>query len=320
MDSKEMARENGTGTGRELAGGVHLGETPRVTAAAEGLQRSFAVEECGQPPVHTPAPNGEQIVAVKFRNDAKAYYFRSGDAALRKDDLVVVETENGLALGKVVASRLLTDVAMPANLRQVLRRVTDADLRVRDENRRQEERAFQFCLHRIRERGLPMKLIEVECLFDRSKLIFYFTAENRVDFRELVKDLVQKFRTRIELRQIGARQESRIVRGLGICGREVCCVNLLHHIDRVSVKMAKEQSLSLNPEKISGLCGRLMCCLAYEYEGYLEMKKDMPKYGKIVQTPEGAGKVVRQNTLRSEISVELEDGKEISLAVKDLRQ
>ena len=165
-----------------------------------------------------------------------------------------------------------------------------------------------------------MKLISVECLFDRSKLIFSFTAENRVDFRDLVKDLVQKFKTRIELRQIGARQETRLVRGLGICGREVCCVNLLHNLDRVSVRMAKEQSMSLNPEKISGLCGRLMCCLAYEYDGYLEMKKDMPRCGKVVQTTEGQGRVIRQNILQGQVSVELEDGKEICIPVKDLPQ
>src|SRR4030042_793996 len=142
-----------------------------------------------------------------------------------------------------------------------------------------------------------MKLIVAECLFDGSKMSFHFTAENRVDFREVVDDRLQRFRSRIELRQIGARQEARIVKGLGICGREVCCATLLHNLDRVSVKMAKEQNMSLNPEKISGLCGRLMCCLGYEYDGYADMKRDMPKCGKMIQTPEGLGKVVRQNAL-----------------------
>lgn len=261
------------------------------------------------------------IVGVRFKAEGKAYHFQTAELTLEKNDQVIVDTENGPALGTVnCVVRTVPDEEPLSGLKAVIRKADAEDLQVRDENTKQQERAFQFCQERIRERGLPMKLIEVEYLFDRSKLVFYFTAENRVDFRELVKDLVQKFKTRIELRQIGARQETRIVKGLGICGREVCCVNLLHNLDRVSVKMAKEQSMSLNPEKISGLCGRLMCCLAYEYEGYLEMKKDMPKCGKIIQTREGPGKVLRQNILRGEISVLLEGGKEICLAVKDLQQ
>jgi len=173
-------------------------------------------------------------------------------------------------------------------------------------------------MHRIAERQLRMKLIDVECLFDKSKMVYSFTAENRVDFRDLVKDLVQKFRTRVELRQIGARQEARIIKGLGICGREVCCATLLQSLDRVSVKMAKEQNMSLNPEKISGLCGRLMCCLGYEYDGYMDMKKDMPKCGKTIQTCEGRGKVIRQSALHGEIVVALESGKEATIKVKDI--
>ena len=163
-----------------------------------------------------------------------------------------------------------------------------------------------------------MKLIEVECLFDKSQIIFYFTAESRVDFRELVKDLVQRFKIRIELRQIGARHEARLVKGLGICGREVCCANLILNLDRVSVKMAKEQSVSLNPEKISGLCGRLMCCLAFEFDVYQDMKRDMPKCGKMINTAEGRGKVIRQNIFKGEIVVELESGKEITVNIEDL--
>jgi cell fate regulator YaaT (PSP1 superfamily) len=260
------------------------------------------------------------IVAVRFKTDGKSYHFHTADPAVQKNEPVIVDTENGPVLGTVIRIvRAVPDEDLPLNLKEVIRSANAEDFQIRDENAQQQDRAFEFCQERIRERGLPMKLIEVECLFDRSKLIFYFTAENRVDFRELVKDLVQKFKTRIELRQIGARQEARIVKGLGICGREVCCVNMLQNLDRVSVKMAKEQSMSLNPEKISGLCGRLMCCLAYEYEGYLEMKKDMPKCGKIIQTREGPGKVLRQNILHGEISVLLEGGKEICLPVKDLQ-
>ena len=178
-----------------------------------------------------------------------------------------------------------------------------------------------FCFGRIRERGLPMKLISVECLFDRSKLIFFFTADNRVDFRELVKDLVQKFKTRIELRQIGARNESRIFGGLGVCGQKICCTNFLYNLDRVSVKMAKEQNMPLNPEKISGLCGRLMCCLAFEYDSYLDMKRGMPKCGKRVGIAQGgSGKVIRQNILKGTLAVYTEEGKEVEVEIKDLRE
>ena len=263
----------------------------------------------------------KNIVGVRFRQEGKVYSFHAGDLAIEKTDQVIVETDNGPALGTAATDiRAVQDENLPPNLKDVIRKAAEGDLQVKEENEQQEKKAYRFCLERIRERSLPMKLIDVECLFDRSKLMFFFTAENRVDFRDLVKDLVQKFKIRIELRQIGARQETRFIRGLGVCGREVCCVNLLHNLDRVSVKMAKEQSMSLNPEKISGLCGRLMCCLAYEYEGYLEMKKDMPRCGRIVQTAEGHGKVIRQNILQGEVSVELESGKEICIPVKDLQQ
>jgi len=229
----------------------------------------------------------ENIARVKLNKEGKIYCYHAADMELQKNDQVIVDTENGPVIGTVVADVGPIPSNLPPNLKDVIRKATEADLEAREENRNLEESAYRFCSERIRERAFPMKLIDVECLFDRSKLIFSFTAENRVDFRELVKDLVQRYKLRIELRQIGARQETRIVKGLGICGREVCCVNLLHNLDRVSVKMAKEQSMSLNPEKISGLCGRLMCCLAYEYKGYMEMKKDMPKCGRIIQTAEG---------------------------------
>ncbi len=207
---------------------------------------------------------------------------------------------------------------LPIGLKSVVRKATDDDLKIRKENEAMEQEARQFCLDKIRERELPMKLIDVECLFDKSQIIFYFTAESRVDFRELVKDLVQRFKIRIELRQIGARHEARMVKGLGICGREVCCANLIPNLDRVSVKMAKEQSVSLNPEKISGLCGRLMCCLAFEYDVYQNMKKDIPKCGKVINTAEGRGKIIRQNIFKGEIVVELENGKEITVNIEDL--
>lgn len=238
---------------------------------------------------------------------------------MQKNEQVIVNTENGTSLGTVITEvKSIPIYKLPIGLKNVVRKATDDDLKTKKENEAMEQEARQFCLEKIRERELPMKLIEVECLFDKSQIIFYFTAESRVDFRELVKDLVQRFKIRIELRQIGARHEARMVKGLGICGREVCCANLILNLDRVSVKMAKEQSVSLNPEKISGLCGRLMCCLAYEFDVYQDMKRDIPKCGKMINTPEGRGKIIRQNIFKGEIVVELESGKEITVNIDDL--
>jgi cell fate regulator YaaT (PSP1 superfamily) len=263
----------------------------------------------------------KNIVGVKFRKEGKVYSFCTADFVLKRDDLVVVNTENGPAIGTVATEVKAVPVQqLAASLKNVIRPATEEDLRTCENNRKLEREAMEFCTRKIAERQLPMKLIDSECLFDKTKMVFYFTAESRVDFRELVKDLVQKFRTRIELRQIGARQEARIIKGLGICGREVCCATLLQSLDRVSVKMAKEQNMSLNPEKISGLCGRLMCCLGYEYDGYADMKKNMPKCGKMVQTPEGRGKVIRQNALQGEVVVILENGKEAAFKTKDAQR
>ncbi|MCX5842605.1 MAG: regulatory iron-sulfur-containing complex subunit RicT [Deltaproteobacteria bacterium] len=238
---------------------------------------------------------------------------------MEKNEQVIVNTENGTSLGTVITEvKSVPIYKLPIGLKNVVRKATDDDLRTKKENEVMEQEARQFCLEKIRERELPMKLIEVECLFDKSQIIFYFTAESRVDFRELVKDLVQRFKIRIELRQIGARHEARLVKGLGICGREVCCANLILNLDRVSVKMAKEQSVSLNPEKISGLCGRLMCCLAFEFDVYQDLKRDIPKCGKMINTAEGRGKIIRQNIFKGEIVVILESGKEITVNIEDL--
>jgi len=214
------------------------------------------------------------IVGVKFKKEGRIYSFNAADLILHKDDRVIVNTDNGLSMGIVVVDvNRCPSSALPGNLKKVVRKVTSEDIRIKAENEKLEEEARKFCLEKIQERELSMKLIDVDCLFDKSKIIFYFTAESRVDFRELVKDLVQRFKTRIELKQIGARQEARITKGIAICGRMVCCAGILQNLERVTVKMAKEQSMSLNPEKISGLCGRLMCCLAFEHEEYTGSKK-----------------------------------------------
>jgi cell fate regulator YaaT (PSP1 superfamily) len=220
----------------------------------------------------------KNIVGIRFKKEGKIYNFDAADIVLVKNDQVIVQTEDGPAVGSVITDLLpMEPDKLPPTLKSVLRKLTDEDIKIKENNALLEKQACQFCRQRIQDRHLPMKLIDVESLFDRSKLVFYFTAENRVDFRELVKDLVQKYKTRIELKQIGARHEARIVKGMGICGREICCVNLLNNLDRVSVKMAKEQSMSLNPEKISGLCGRLMCCLAFEYDLYQDAKNSAKK-------------------------------------------
>jgi len=214
------------------------------------------------------------IIGVKFKKEGKIYTFSAADLILHKNDKVIVNTDNGPAIGVVANDvKRCQPSDLPANLKKVVRKVTVQDLQIKEENECLEEEARKFCIERIQKRELSMKLIEVECLFDKSKIIFYFTSESRVDFRELVKDLVQKFKIRIELKQIGARQETRITKGIAVCGRMVCCAGILQNLERVTVKMAKEQSMSLNPEKISGLCGRLMCCLAFEHEGYAGRKK-----------------------------------------------
>ena len=214
------------------------------------------------------------IIGVKFKKEGKIYNFNAADLILHKNDQVIVDTDNGIALGVVACDvKRCKPSEAPANLKKVIRKVTAEDMRIKEDNDSLEREAWKFCLEKIQKRELSMKLVDVDCFFEKSKIIFYFTAENRVDFRELVKDLVQKFKMRIELKQIGARQETRITKGIAVCGRMVCCAGILQNLERVTVKMAKEQSMSLNPEKISGLCGRLMCCLAFEYEGYAGKKK-----------------------------------------------
>lgn len=214
------------------------------------------------------------IIGIKFKEEGRIYNFNAADLILHKKDRVIVNTDNGLSLGVVATDvkRCPASEATP-NLKKVVRKVTAEDLQRKEENDKLEEDARKFCLEKIQKRGLPMKLIDVDCSFEKNKIIFYFTAESRVDFRDLVKDLVQKFKVRIELKQIGARQETRIIKGIAICGRPVCCAGILQNLERVTVKMAKQQSMSLNPEKISGLCGRLMCCLAFEQEGYADKKR-----------------------------------------------
>lgn len=249
-----------------------------------------------------------EIVGVRFKTAGKIYYFDPADLDIQLDDHVIVETARGIEIGKVVIGRRQVheeDVVLP--LKPVIRVATPEDLKIVEKNEKDAQEAFYICEEKIAEHGLPMKLINVEYTFDRNKVIFYFTAEGRVDFRELVKDLAAIFRTRIELRQIGVRDEAKMLGGIGPCGRMLCCSTFLGDFEPVSIKMAKDQNLSLNPTKISGLCGRLMCCLKYENELYEEAKRELPDIGNIIQTPNGEGKVVGLNMLERLIQVELFD-------------
>ena len=259
-----------------------------------------------------------RLVFVKLPN-GKCEEFDAVDLPFDVGENVIVESEKGLVLGKVLsAPREKERRFMLKSPRKVIRKATPGDLEQFEGNQQLEQEAFSFCLRKINEKSLNMKLVKTEVLLDRSKALFYFTAEKRVDFRELVKDLAAEFRMRIEMRQIGVRDQAKMICGIGSCGRELCCSKFMNRFDLVSVKMAKEQNLALNPTKISGICGRLMCCLAYEFPTYLELKKDLPKVGKHIVTRAGKGKIIRQNVLSQTVTVELEEGGEITIHASEI--
>lgn len=245
-----------------------------------------------------------EIIGVRFKSVGKIYYFSPGNLKLAVGSLVIVETARGVECGEVaMEQRTIEEGSLPSALKTVMRIATERDLRTIEQNRQREIDALQICQDKIDLHKLDMKLVNVECTFDNNKLLFYFTADSRVDFRELVKDLAGVFRTRIELRQIGVRDEAKMLGGLGICGRMFCCSSFLGEFQPVSIKMAKEQGLSLNPVKISGTCGRLMCCLKYEQESYEELLRTTPKVGAIVTTPTGKGYVEEVNLITGKLKV-----------------
>ena len=246
----------------------------------------------------------KKVISVRFKENGKSYYFDPGDAAIHTGEYVIVETARGVECGEVVQGvRELADAAVPKELKPITRMADSVDIRRMRQNREDEKRAFHTCQECIARHGLEMKLAEAEYTLDRSKLVFYFTADNRVDFRELVKDLASQFHTRIELRQIGVRDESKMLGGLGLCGQPFCCSRFLKNFQPVSIKMAKEQGLSLNPAKISGSCGRLMCCLAYEQKSYEYLNSITPQVGSIVRTPDGEGTVIEVNVVAGTLKV-----------------
>ena len=249
-----------------------------------------------------------KVIGVRFKKAGKIYYFDPGQYEIEKDDYVIVETARGIEYGKVVVPTKTVgenDVVLP--LKQVVRTANERDRQQVEENRLEAGKAFELGTDKIGEHRLDMKLVDVEYTFDRNKIIFYFTAEGRVDFRNLVKDLASIFRTRIELRQIGVRDEAKMLGGIGPCGRMLCCSTFLGDFEPVSIKMAKDQNLSLNPSKISGLCGRLMCCLKYENDEYETAKKEMPDVGSRVSTPDGNGRVVGMNILERVLKIRLSE-------------
>lgn len=253
-----------------------------------------------------------RVIGVRFKKTGKIYYFSPGELQIEKDDYVIVETARGIEFGKAVIGTKEVDeqdVVLP--LKKVLRLATDKDKRNIKENKSEAEKAFEVCLQKITEHNLDMKLVDVEYTFDRNKVLFYFTADGRIDFRTLVKDLASVFRTRIELRQIGVRDEAKMLGGIGPCGRMLCCSTFLGDFEPVSIKMAKDQNLSLNPTKISGLCGRLMCCLKYENDTYESAKKDLPDLYQKLETSYGKGKVVGLNMLERLVQVEIAETKQV---------
>jgi cell fate regulator YaaT (PSP1 superfamily) len=260
-----------------------------------------------------------KIVGIQFKQRGKVYDFGCGHFVLSKGDKVIVITEEGPAVGCVVTQPQEEEIKpVKRPLKNVYRLATEEEMERYENGVRFESDVYDFCYERIKARKIQMCLVSVERRFDGSKTVVYFTAEGRVDFRDLVKDLVRRFRTRIEMRQIGVRHQAKMVGGLGPCGRPLCCSTFLENFDPVTIKMAKEQNISLNPGKISGMCGRLMCCLAYEYSFYERIKKKFPKVNKKVDTPRGQGKVVRHNVLNETVTVLLEPGVEVEFMASEV--
>ena len=249
----------------------------------------------------------KNIIGVRFKKPGKIYFFDPGDLQVDLKDYVIVETSQGEEMGEVaICNRKLPDEKLVAPLKPIIRIATEEDKKHNEENKKKEKEAFEICQQKIKKHKLDMNLLDVEYKFDNSKILFFFTADGRIDFRELVKDLAAVFKTRIELRQIGVRDEVKNLGGNGMCGRELCCCSFLGNFETVSIKMAKEQSASLNPSKISGNCGRLMCCLKYEQEVYEEKNKRLPKVGAVVKTEDGKGTVCSVETLREMVKVQFE--------------
>ncbi|MCP4683601.1 MAG: stage 0 sporulation family protein [Desulfobacterales bacterium] len=260
-----------------------------------------------------------KIVGIKFKNESKVYDFDSGHFVLKKNDKVMVRTSDGLVVGNVCTEPQNRKPNVPKRaLKKIFRLATEAEIERYESGSSIEDQVYSYCFEKIKEKSMPMSLISVEKKIDGSKIVVYFAADSRVDFRELVKTLAKRFRVRIEMRQVGVRHQAKMIGGLGPCGRSLCCSVFLDNFAPVTIKMAKEQNISLNPGKISGMCGRLMCCLAYEHKHYEKAKRNLPKIGKKINTKSGEGKVIRQNILKQTVSVQLESEEIVEVAAKDI--
>ncbi len=269
---------------------------------------------------NTTDPTVYEIVNVRFADLPNTYSYNRNQLNLKNGDVVVAETDRGDGVGTVVIDAVETCCAAPLeSLKRILRKASHKDIEREGERKDLERRAYQLCLTKASDLKLEMNLVTVQYFFDRSKAIFYFTADGRIDFRELVKSLAKLLNTRIEMRQIGVRDKARLVGGIGCCGRELCCQSFLQDFEPVSVRMAKDQNLPLNPSKISGVCGRLMCCLTFEHATYKKMSKALPKCGKKVRVGSERGKVTRQNPLDGTVTVELEGGKEVEVGPHEFK-
>lgn len=252
-----------------------------------------------------------KVIGVRFKRPGKVYFFDAGNIDVKVKDKVIVETSMGQEIGEVlINNKNITNNKIKSSLKPIIRVATEKDLKHFAENKEKEKEAFKICEEKIKKHKLGMHLVDVSYTFDNAKLLFYFTADNRIDFRELVKDLAAIFKTRIELRQIGVRDQVRRIGGNGVCGRELCCCTFLNNFDTVSIKMAKEQNIALNPAKISGNCGRLMCCLRYEQDAYEDKLKKLPKVGAIVKTEDGEGTVDSIEILKEIVRVKIRDGED----------
>ncbi len=301
----------------ETAEAVEETEAAEITEAEKQTETAESAEP-KTPKGKEDRPEPVEVAGIKFRNRGKMYYFDPAGLTLKIGDKVVVETAKGLELGDVVdGNHALSADRVVQPLRPVVRHATEDDRHIEELCRRREREAYVIGKQKIEAHGLDMKLVDVECSFEGNKILFFFSSEGRVDFRELVKDLAGVFRTRIELRQIGVRDEARMLGGLGICGRTFCCSTFMDEFAPVSTKMAKVQSMSLNPAKISGSCGRLMCCLRYEQPAYEELVKNVPKNGAFVETPDGYGNVTQINVLRQTVKVRLDGPGEDSIRTYD---
>ena len=258
-----------------------------------------------------------EVLQIRLREAGKISYYSTSGMKFTVGEYVIVEADRGLDYGQIISeAEVILDSDIEEPLRKIIRKANPWDMHQIDKNKKKAKEVIETCSKKIQEHKLPMKLIDAEFSFDRSKIVFYFTAEGRIDFRNLVKDLAGICKTRIELKQIGVRDEAKLLGGFGPCGRHLCCATFLKDFEPVTIRMAKEQNLPLNPTKISGLCGRLMCCLGYEYKTYKELMKGLPREGETIKTEKGAGKVLSVNALKRSCVVELQDGKQIEVPFK----